>query len=965
MSYCKLMLIVMFITGYINDVAARSYFLPDYQVENSFGSRGKGHSGQTPSTPSCSSYRNYYSTPQSGMKCEAGLVPLAPGLRCYYCEGCSSEYQYTEDNCRGDYTPSGGKCGGKSAQCICNPSVFATTASGSGCPAGKKTDLSSSCKGPSDTETMYKCIDDPCSAFTKKNRCEADGGYCVAPSNSECSAAYCDTCLDVCAYNKQVLGAVDNCDEGCMPGQEVDAIKCPGLCKAGGCKLKTCPDGQKLSGSSCVNMTCREAAEAYGYTPVETADELQPAFDEALPVVLLNDVETTDYILFKQNFYSPEALYNFDNQKFIGCKGMPTPLLTAEYIGTSGDISVYPKIKASDGTSMLANNLKFYGDVEIDWDSTKDNGRYTVDCYGSLVKLVTDFYGLASLNLHNPDKTYKISSLPYIVNLDENVKMSAMYAGCSGKETIINMKPGSVFDNEICRYTAGKQTQLVFKTEDGDDCGYFPLVFNCPDDQNQYQCSGQVSRQCVTCNELLSKRYPSSYYLRVSTLDELKTAMAAKKPIVLMNDLDVKGTVVTGTIYSPKYLTQGIDLQGEICGGADYTLIDNNLDLNNAKVYANVAATNALTLSGTNYLYGVVDFDYAQSSGTNPITYLNGDVVADNGGFWGYDGTIYINGGFPESDIADFKGGKIYVNNPKLSLDNPHCQSDRCEWILKKGVTLKVDDYNYSITATQDNTTIYSNESYTVPAICPDSGTYGPKCTGAMISNCGAGIPACIDDGYKCGECGSRCSDTYSLVATATELQNALKRDEDIYLTNDISIGSMTMYNMRDWNYIHSASEVCSDEYPEKASLTVGTLNLGQAYLYLSLPATITNITSNGSLDLEWKMRVVGDNTVTISTFETIGQDPFPHLFAENGAKVTIRNLVSKNDSTIDAMYINYDIEATNNADVAIEECSISSSLGGELYISVKANQNSQVRLGGVCYKHKGEIYQDSTSRVY
>ncbi len=255
MRYSMILVAGIFILCGIRDAASRMYFLPDYQGETAFGSRNNSDSGHQTSTPSCSDYSNYYSAPQAGMACSSELRSPASGLRCYYCTGCGTEYQYDSSNCSGNYVLSGTGCGGKYTQCRCNTSIYPTNSSGSGCPAGTKPDLTTSCKGPSDTEQFYKCVDDPCSALESQSVCEAGGGHCI-PADDDGCVNRCTSCLDVCTYNKQYMGATDTCANGCAPGQEVDAVKCPGLCKADGCKPLTCGAGYELSGSECIPAAC-------------------------------------------------------------------------------------------------------------------------------------------------------------------------------------------------------------------------------------------------------------------------------------------------------------------------------------------------------------------------------------------------------------------------------------------------------------------------------------------------------------------------------------------------------------------------------------------------------------------------------------------------------------------------------------------------------------------------------------
>ncbi len=248
MWYIRFIIFSILFIETVSGAAARTYYLPDYQNEFIYGSRVQdSDSGQHTSTPSCSTY-GYYSAPQNNADCARVKDPV-PGLSCYSCTSCSSDYAYDSSNCSGDYMTSGSSCGGKYSKCICSPAKYP---SASGCPAGQKIDTASSCKGPSDTGTVYKCIDDSCYGVTQKNTCETQGKYCV-PS-TECASG-CEQCVERCSAYKTYEGAIE-CDNGCEKASD-EISGCSGLCKAGStCKRITCGEGYELSGNNCVPKAC-------------------------------------------------------------------------------------------------------------------------------------------------------------------------------------------------------------------------------------------------------------------------------------------------------------------------------------------------------------------------------------------------------------------------------------------------------------------------------------------------------------------------------------------------------------------------------------------------------------------------------------------------------------------------------------------------------------------------------------
>ena len=199
--------------GFPADTLARTYFLPDYQSEFLYGNRVQdSDSGHHTSTPSCSDY-GFYSAPQNNADCQR-VSPPAPGLVCYSCKACSADYVYDSSNCSGDYVTSGSTCSGKYNQCICDRSKFPV--SSGGCPSGQKIDTANFCKGPSDTETYYQCVDDPCVGLTDNTTdfgCQSYYRQC--PSLCEVGK----TCVpnDCSEYTLTDCPANASC-ESCVPG---------------------------------------------------------------------------------------------------------------------------------------------------------------------------------------------------------------------------------------------------------------------------------------------------------------------------------------------------------------------------------------------------------------------------------------------------------------------------------------------------------------------------------------------------------------------------------------------------------------------------------------------------------------------------------------------------------------------------------------------------------------------------
>ena len=209
----------IFFMGIISGAAARTYYLPDYQNEFIYWNRSQNDdSGQHTSTPSCSTY-GYYSAPQNNADCARVKDPV-PGLVCYSCLPCSSEYVYSSSNCSGDYVTSVSSCGR-------NPTNGSWVLSGSG-----------NCK---------KCI----------VSCTGSGWVnCPSYAGSSCS----NTCLpsNICEYRAKELG-IPNYPSGQGTGGNranfFSSMSCPCSGSANYCSFS--------SSSHCVNMTTTYGSNTY------------------------------------------------------------------------------------------------------------------------------------------------------------------------------------------------------------------------------------------------------------------------------------------------------------------------------------------------------------------------------------------------------------------------------------------------------------------------------------------------------------------------------------------------------------------------------------------------------------------------------------------------------------------------------------------------------------------------------
>ncbi len=408
----------------IGNLQARTYYLPDYQNEFIYGGRINTGENNRPSPvkPTCASY-GLHDSFQSSMACSATPQHPAPGLTCYSCAACSSEYAYDSSNCSGNYVTSGSSCGGKYTKCICDRSKFPGSGSGEGCPSGQKIDAANACKGPSDTSTVYKCTEDSCYGVILKNACETQGRYCVA--SSSCPAG-CEQCIDRCEGYKNHEGAI-KCDNGCMnPSDQISG--CTGLCKAGAtCKPTSCGEGYELSGDTCIpkncagyldacpahavcNDTCKsgsdtkykptgcntgytlntsataclssreaciEAFSAAGYLPVTDINSFISAVDQNKDMVLLNDLDMfdylTDYYPGAQNFTIRRSIYDLASigSRVSACAGLSSTPVTLElpshdadgqasFNGGSSGIHIYPTLAGASSETTFSGGVNLY-----------------------------------------------------------------------------------------------------------------------------------------------------------------------------------------------------------------------------------------------------------------------------------------------------------------------------------------------------------------------------------------------------------------------------------------------------------------------------------------------------------------------------------------------------------------------------------------------------------------------------
>lgn len=226
-NICMFVVAVIMLTA--TWASARTYYLPDYQIGYQHR-KGDNDSDYTPPDPMCDTY-GYLSSPQSNADCHK--VYPTPKLTCYSCTTCDSQYQYDTSNCSGSYILSGSTCGGKYDRCICDTSVYQAS-SEEGCPVGQKPDTSTSCKGPSDNTTYYKCVDDPCYDLPSQSDCSSQGKVCL--TSSSCSGK----CTE-CVYQCELENGLDCGEFECETFYENCPDKCQ-KCRTDNCHIREAVD---------------------------------------------------------------------------------------------------------------------------------------------------------------------------------------------------------------------------------------------------------------------------------------------------------------------------------------------------------------------------------------------------------------------------------------------------------------------------------------------------------------------------------------------------------------------------------------------------------------------------------------------------------------------------------------------------------------------------------------------------
>ena len=191
MNYLRnILILTLFAFFCAGELAARSYFLPDYQNKAYKARTNKGPVKDVLKTE-CTNFPNTYSAVQPGKNCRSSSP--YPGLNCYYCLGCSSEY-YEE------------------------------------CPTGYIRSESDICTDD-DGVTKYKCVENSCAGMTPKTQCNntVAGGYCFASEVEGCEG-YCESCDEnYCDAMINHEGA-KTCKNGCVAGQEVEGCEDKNVC---------------------------------------------------------------------------------------------------------------------------------------------------------------------------------------------------------------------------------------------------------------------------------------------------------------------------------------------------------------------------------------------------------------------------------------------------------------------------------------------------------------------------------------------------------------------------------------------------------------------------------------------------------------------------------------------------------------------------------------------------------------
>ncbi len=277
---------------------AKTWFLPDWQSDTRSYNTNVGNNvdeensgGDVEKTCETYGFASPDSIDLSLYDCTDYDIKPLYGLECYTGCVCKSKFQYDDDNCSGNYTPSGTSCGGKYEDCVCKNEFWYTTAncsgeyepSGSYC-GGKYNDCTMrsecmvtsrscpyGCSFYNDCDKCVECAENPdcdvspvsctygcastnscdiCISCASNPDCDVESKYCSYGCASYNSCQKCVACEEepACTYS---LTASD-CSAECRSVGSSSCVQ-DGTTYYASCGASTCGSGQSCSNGTCVD----------------------------------------------------------------------------------------------------------------------------------------------------------------------------------------------------------------------------------------------------------------------------------------------------------------------------------------------------------------------------------------------------------------------------------------------------------------------------------------------------------------------------------------------------------------------------------------------------------------------------------------------------------------------------------------------------------------------------------------
>lgn len=224
------------------------YWLPDYYKENeSYNTRAPELPPSTPDNPNpvppgdpeyeCAAY-GFVETCNEPYEYESIEYPAGNNIKCYNNCRCPSQYKYTKENCKGNFTPGGSSCEKSYTECNCR-SEFKYDISN--CTGGKELG-GTLCTDETNGGKYNVC---KCKEEYKYNKSNCNGSR--KPAGESCEGSYTQC---VCNDGYKLCGKDCIPQNSCCTNSDCSGGK---VCTGGIC---TCPGGTIFCNGQCTKGNC-------------------------------------------------------------------------------------------------------------------------------------------------------------------------------------------------------------------------------------------------------------------------------------------------------------------------------------------------------------------------------------------------------------------------------------------------------------------------------------------------------------------------------------------------------------------------------------------------------------------------------------------------------------------------------------------------------------------------------------